>query len=94
MSVTEFVIYLLNVPICWRSKVQEGVTLLSTEAEYVGILEAVKEIKFVFYLLNDIHVEVKLPIIVKIDNVGTIFTSENASTGVRIRKLKIVRVID
>jgi hypothetical protein len=85
ISVTGFVIYLLNVPICWRSKAQKGVTLSSTEAEYVAISEAVKEIRFVYYLLNDIHVQVKIPIIVKTDNVGAIFMSENASTGVRTR---------
>jgi hypothetical protein len=79
------VIYLLNVPICWRSKALKGVTLSSTEAEYVATLEAVKEISFVYYLLNDIHVQVKIPIIVKTDNVGAIFMSENASTGVRTR---------
>jgi hypothetical protein len=33
VSVTGFVIYLLDVPVCWRSKSQKGVTLLSTEAE-------------------------------------------------------------
>jgi hypothetical protein len=85
ISVTGFVIYLLNVPICWCSKVQKGVTLSSTEAEYVAISEAVKEIRFVYYLLNDIHVQAKIPIIVKTDNVGAIFMSENASTGVRTR---------
>jgi hypothetical protein len=83
ISVTGFVIYLLNVPISWCSKAQKGVTL--TEAEDVAISEAVKEIRFVYYLLNDIHVQVKIPIIVKTDNVGAIFMSENASTGVRTR---------
>jgi hypothetical protein len=50
ISVTGFVIYLLDVPVCWRSKSQKGVTLLSTEAEYVAISEAVKEVKFIYYL--------------------------------------------
>jgi hypothetical protein len=44
ISVTGFIIYLLGVPICWRSKGQKGVTLSSSEAEYVAISEAVKEI--------------------------------------------------
>jgi hypothetical protein len=34
ISVTGFIIYLLGVPICWRSKGQKGVTLSSSEAEY------------------------------------------------------------
>jgi hypothetical protein len=44
ISVTRFIVYLLGVPICWTSKGQKGVTLSSSEAEYVAISEAVKEI--------------------------------------------------
>ena len=87
ISVTGFIIYLLNVPICWRSKGQRGVTLSSSEAEYVAISEAAKEIKFIFYLLKDIGVDVQLPIVVKTDNIGAIFMSQNASTGVRTRHI-------
>jgi hypothetical protein len=85
VSVTGFVIYLLDVPVCWRSKSQKGVTLSSTEAEYVAISEAVKEDKFIYYLLCDFHIKVNLPIIIKTDNIGSIFMAENSSTGVRTR---------
>jgi hypothetical protein len=44
ISVTGFIIYLLGVPICWRSKGQKGITLSSSETEYKAISEAVKEI--------------------------------------------------
>jgi hypothetical protein len=81
VSVTGFIIYLLSVPICWRSKSQKGVTLSSTEAKHVSISEAVKELKFIYYLLSDLHIKVNLTIVVKTDNIGTIFMSENASTG-------------
>ena len=60
-------------------------TLSSTEAEYVAISEAVKEIKFMYYLLRDIGFDVELPIIVRTDNIGALFMSQNASTGVRTR---------
>jgi hypothetical protein len=46
ISVTRYIAYLMNVPFCWQSKSQRGVTLSSSEDEYVVILEAVKEIKF------------------------------------------------
>jgi hypothetical protein len=49
VSVTGFIIYLLNVLICWRSKSQKGVTLLSTEAEYIANSEAFKELKFIYF---------------------------------------------
>jgi hypothetical protein len=61
------------------------VTLLSTEAEYVAISKAVKELKFVYYLLSDLHIKINLPIVVKTDNIRAIFMSENASTGFRTR---------
>lgn len=85
ISVTGFIVYLQNVPVCWRSKAQRGVTLSSSEAEYVAISEAVKEIKFLYFLLQDIGIEVDLPIVVKTDNIGALFMSQNASTGVRTR---------
>jgi hypothetical protein len=59
----------MNVPVCWRSKAQRGVTLSSSKAGYVAISEAVKEINFIYYLLREIGIEVNLPITVKTDNV-------------------------
>jgi hypothetical protein len=50
-------------------KSQRGVTLSSSEAEYVAISEAVKEIKFIYYLLREVGIEVNLLITVKTDNV-------------------------
>ena len=47
ISVTGYVVYFMNVPICWRSRGQKGVTLSTTEAEYVAGSEVVKEL---FYL--------------------------------------------
>jgi hypothetical protein len=64
INVTGLLIYLLGVPICWRSKGQKGVTLSSSEAEYVAISEAVKEIRFIYCLLESIGMNVKLPIVV------------------------------
>jgi hypothetical protein len=75
----------LGVPICWRTKGQKGVTFSSSEAEYVAISEAVKEIRFIYYLLESIGMKVKLPIVVRCDNVGAIFMAENLSSGVRTR---------
>ena len=56
---------------------------LLCEAEYVAISEAVKEIKFVYCLLQGIGIEIDLPIIVKTDNIGAMFMAQNASSGVR-----------
>jgi hypothetical protein len=45
--ITGFIISLLVTPICWRSNGQKGITLSSSEAEYMAISEAVKEIRFI-----------------------------------------------
>jgi hypothetical protein len=66
---------------------QRGVTLSSSNAEYVAISEAVKEIKFIYYLLREIGIEVNLPITVKTDNVGAMFMAQSASSGIRTRHI-------
>jgi len=62
ISFTGYVIYFMNVPICWRSRGQKGVTLSTTEAEYVACSEVVKELLFIVYLLRIMKIEVELPI--------------------------------
>jgi hypothetical protein len=47
--------------------------------------EAVKEIRFIYFILKDIGIELELPIVVKTDSVGALFMSQNSSTGVRSR---------
>jgi hypothetical protein len=45
------------------------------------MLEAVKEIRFIYFLLRSMFIEVKLPIIVRCDNVEAIFMTVNSSSG-------------
>jgi hypothetical protein len=83
IRVTGFILYCMNVTVCWRSKSQKGVTLSSSEAEYESMSEVGKEVKFIYYLIPDISIEFELPIIVKTDNVGAMFMAQNSSSGVR-----------
>jgi hypothetical protein len=53
ICVKGFIIYLLGMPVSWRSKARRGVTLSSSEAEYVVISDAVKEIKLMYYFDPD-----------------------------------------
>jgi len=89
VSVTGFCIFLLSVPIIWKSKSQKSVTLLSSKAEFVALSEAVKEIKFVVQVLESIGVKVKFPIIVRVDNVGAIFMAENVTNSQRTKHMDI-----
>jgi hypothetical protein len=79
-SISGFVIFVLNCPILWRSKQQHSVALSSTEAEYMALSEAAKEIKFIYQVLTSLGIKVQLPIIVHVDNVGAIFMAENATS--------------
>ena len=89
ISVTGFILYLLGVPIVWRSKAQRSVALSSSEAEYMALSEAAKEIKFVYMILCSMGIKVQLPIIVRVDNVGAIFMSENTTTSNRTKHIDI-----
>lgn len=88
-SVSGFILYVKGVPISWRSKAQRSVTLSSSEAEWVALSEAVKEIMFVVQLLESMKIKVKLPVTVRVDNVGAIFMSKNISTSSRTKHVDI-----
>ena len=79
-SVSGYIIYVHGVPVCWKSKAQRSVTLSSTEAEWVALSEAVKDIIFMLNLLGSMKIEVRLPVTVRVDNIGAIFMSQNVTT--------------
>jgi hypothetical protein len=65
----------------WKSKSGKSVTLSSTEAEYFAISEVAKEVLFAKQVLESIGVKLVYPIIIKCDNVGAIYLSNNYSVG-------------
>jgi hypothetical protein len=52
---------------------------------HMVMLEAVQEIRIIFYLLTSMFIQVKLTVIVKFDNVVAIFMAQNLSFRVHIR---------
>ena len=81
---------MLNVAILRKLKAQNSGTLAlpSAEAEFVALSEAAKEIKIeVQVLVETIGICVKLPIIVRVDNVGAVFMGKIVSTSSRMRHL-------
>jgi hypothetical protein len=89
ISVTGYIVYLLGVPICWKSKSQRSVSLSSSEAEFISLSEGAKEIKFIVQVLMTMGIDVKLPVIVRVDNVGAIFMAENVTTSGRTKHVDI-----
>jgi Reverse transcriptase (RNA-dependent DNA polymerase) len=86
-SVTGYIMFLCGVPIIWKSKLQKTVSLSSTEAEYYALSEAAKEVKFIIQVLLSVNIQVKLPVIVHVDNVGAIFMSENVTATSRTKHI-------
>src|SRR5210317_411399 len=84
-----FILYLCGAPISWKSKAQKTVTLSSTEAEYVARSETAKEVKFIHQVLTGMGIKVKLPIAIRVDNVGTIFMAENIAISQRTKHIDI-----
>jgi hypothetical protein len=88
-SVMGYILYFCNVPIVWRSKSQKAVTLSTTESEYVSISELVKDIMFVKQILESLNIEVQLPILVKVDNVGAIYLATQNGASQRTKHVDI-----
>ena len=59
----------------------KSVTLSSSEAEFVALSEAAKEVKFVYQLMMSISLKVRLPIVIRVDNIGAIFMSRNVAVS-------------
>ena len=88
-SVGGYILFVMGVPVAWRSKAQKSVTLSSTEAEWYALSEAVKEVIFVVMLLEDMRVMVEFPVEVRVDNIGTIWMTNNVSTTGRTKHVDV-----
>jgi len=86
-SVSGLIILINSTPISWRSKGQNTVSLLSTEAEYIALSEAVREVKFISQVMNVLEMEFIKPINVYVDNIGAIFLAENRNSSDRTKHI-------
>ena len=82
-----YIILVNGVPVAWRAKSQKCVSLSSSEAEFYACVEAVKEVPFIAQILVFMGVNVRLPVDVRIDNVGAMFMSENVTSAPRTRHM-------
>jgi hypothetical protein len=89
ISVYGYVVYFCGAPIATKSKIGRSVTQSSTEAEYFAVSEVAKEILFIKQFLDTIGIQVDLPIIVRVDNVGAIFLGNIFSVSQRTKHIDI-----
>ena len=88
-SIMGRLIYLNNALVGWSSKGMTGVTLSSTEAEYVSMSETVKDFKFIHMCMVYLGFTVELPMNVFINNIGAIDMLHNQSTKVCTKHVNI-----
>ena len=87
-SITGIVTTLGGSIISWMSKKQGGVTLSSTEAEYVAMSTAACEIKYLNQLLKESRNEDLTGVLYE-DNHGAIFLSNNQQLGQRTKHIDV-----
>jgi hypothetical protein len=89
-SISGYLITIGGCLVSWQSKKQTGVTLSSTEAEFVSMSMAATEVKFIVSLLTEIDGHSPLlPSILKEDNTGAIFMAKNTAIGQRTKHVDI-----
>ena len=88
-SVYGYIIYFCGVPVAWKSRSMKSAVLSTTEAEYVGVSEVVKEIKFLYQMVRSMETKVPLPIKVQVDNVGAIWLANNSSVSERTKHVDL-----
>jgi hypothetical protein len=75
--------FLNGSPIHTRSNTQKSVTLLVTEAELVAATQCAQDMLFAMHVVESMGLEVKKPMILKIDNKGAVDLTHNWSVGGR-----------
>ena len=88
-SVSGYGLFLLGCPVVWKSRQQDIVALSSSEAEIIACTDAVKEIKFTVNVLESMGIKVKLPVTVRVDNVGAIYMAENGAVSQRTKHVDL-----
>ena len=76
-STSGYVIFLDKGPICWKSKMQAIVALSSCEAEYIALVECIKEILWLLQHFRILGVKLELPVVIGIDNQAAIALAKN-----------------
>ena len=87
LSISGFCVFVMGCLVSWKSCGQKNVTLLSTEAEYVAILELCAELLFVRMIITFLGKKINYPIIFCCDNIGAIFLDHNTTTSHRTKHI-------
>ncbi|KAE8185744.1 hypothetical protein CF328_g7447, partial [Tilletia controversa] len=84
-----YVFYLYGNPVTWRSKLQDTVSISSTEAEYIALSEATREAIWAVQLLDELRLRVKGPVDMYTDNTGAEALARNPQSHQRTKHISI-----
>ena len=88
-SISGTSVFLNEAPVCMRSGQQESTTLSTTESELVAGTQCAQDVLYVYKIMTSIGLKVKLPMILEIDNRGTVDLANNWSIGGRTRHIEV-----
>ena len=64
-------------------------SLSSSEAELYACSDAVKQIRYIVQVLCALNMEIELPVIVHVDNMGAVFMAENLASSARTKHMDL-----
>jgi hypothetical protein len=89
-SISGYIFLLAGAAICWQSRKQSTVALSSTEAEYIALTQAVKELVWITRLFDDLGItDVVNRNIIYEDNQGAIALAKNPEYHARTKHIDI-----
>ena len=87
-STTGFLVKLANGVFCWNSRAQKSIALSSTEAEYMSLSDASRQLVWIRSLFNELGINLS-PIPLCGDNQGSIFLASNPVQEKRIKHIDL-----
>ena len=87
-SITAYLIKLAGAPVSWVSRKQKTVALSSTEAEYMSMTDAIKQIAWMKSLYGELGFTVN-NIELNIDNQGALFNAQNNVVETKTKHINI-----
>ena len=82
-------VFLNGAPVTFRSATQKFVTLSVTEAESAAGVMIAQDMLYIYCLLKPLELEVKLPMVLEMDNKGAVDLANNWSVGGRTRHVDV-----
>ncbi|XP_019246410.1 PREDICTED: uncharacterized protein LOC109226062 [Nicotiana attenuata] len=88
-SVTGYIVLLENIPICWKSKKQETVSLSSTEPEYRSLRKVVGELTWLCRYFDELTVSYPKPVSVFCDSQSALHIAKNPVFHERTKHIEV-----